>query len=539
MRKITKLFLITAAIVAWGTTVTATPIVAPATSAPTPTVASSKVISIFSDAYTSVTGTDFFPNWGQVTTYTPTLVGASDNVIKYANMNYQGVQFGSTQNCATMKYLHLDVWTADANATTLPIAIIWPGGEKTVTKTVATNGSWTSIDIPLSEFTGAVLTSVIQFKFQSNEWLTLGAAGSAAKYTTVFLDNLYFWTDAADDTSAPTAFTATSGTVTSDAVELLLNATDNSGAVTYTISYGAGPTVVSTGGISGTQKSYTITGLTPSTLYNFSVVCKDAAGNAASNNPIVVPVTTGSAMAASPTPAAAAADVLSIYSNAYTAAATGLQYQVWWNSSWSDVVLADAGNAKKIIATNGGGGGGIQFDNLNVSSMLYIHIDVYPTTATSSILKYNVVPVGGGGTGWSFFPTLTANKWNQCDIPISALGLPGTSVFQVGFGTFGGEGTFFIDNVYFSKTVATGVNTINTTPSVSFYPNPVQDKLTVSAESEISEVSVRNLLGQSVKSAILNSTTKTIDLSDIASGNYFVSIKLANGQLSTQKFVKL
>ena len=86
MRKITKLFLITAAIVAWGTTVTATPIVAPATSAPTPTVASSKVISIFSDAYTSVTGTDFFPNWGQVTTYTPTLVGASDNEIGRAHV---------------------------------------------------------------------------------------------------------------------------------------------------------------------------------------------------------------------------------------------------------------------------------------------------------------------------------------------------------------------------------------------------------------------------------------------------------------------
>ena len=511
----------------------------PLTSAPTPSVTASKVISIFSDAYTSVPGSDFFPNWGQVTTYTPTVVGASDHVLKYSNMNYQGVQFGSTQNCATMKYLHLDVWTTDANAATFPIAIIWSGGEKTVTKTVATNGTWTSIDIPLTEFTGAVLTSVIQFKFQSNEWLTLGAAGSPSKYTTVYLDNLYFWTDAADDTTAPTSFSATAGAVTSDAVELLLNATDNSGSVTYTISYGAGPTVVSTGGISGTQKSYTITGLIPSTAYNFSVVCKDAAGNSASNNPIVVPVTTGDAMAASPTPTSLAADVLSIYSNAYTATATGLQYQVWWNASWSDVVLADAGNAKKIVSTNGGGGCGIQFDNLNVSTMAYIHIDVFPTTATSSILKYNVVPVGGGGTGWSFFPTLTANKWNSCDIPVSALGLPGTSVFQVGFGTFGGEGIFYIDNVYFTKNLPTGINKVDGNTSVNCYPNPVLNKLNVSAQSEISEVTVRNLLGQSVKLSTINSTSSSIDLSEVSAGNYYVSVKLANGQVSTQKFVKL
>jgi hypothetical protein len=171
--------------------------------------------------------------------------------------------------------------------------------------------------------------------------------------------------------------------------------------------------------------------------------------------------------------------------------------------------------------------------------MAYIHIDVYPTTATSSILKYNVVPVGGGGTGWSFFPTLTANKWNSCDIPISALGLPGTSVFQVGFGTFGGEGTFYIDNVYFTKTLPTGINKVDANTSVNCYPNPVKDKLNVSAQSEISEVTVRNLLGQNVKSVSVNTSAGTIDMNDVAAGNYFVSVKLTNGQISTQKFVKL
>jgi len=37
----------------------------------------------------------------------------------------------------------------------------------------------------------------------------------------------------------------------------------------------------------------------------------------------------------------------------------------------------------------------------------------------------------------------------------------------------------------------------------------------------------------------MNDLTKTIDLSNVASGNYFVTVKLANGQLSTQKIVKM
>jgi len=94
------------------------------------------------------------------------------------------------------------------------------------------------------------------------------------------------------DTIAPTAFTASKGVVTSSSVELLLNATDNSGAINYTISYGTTPTIITVAGVSATQKSYIITGLMPATAYNFSLTAKDAANNAAVNNPIVVAAST-------------------------------------------------------------------------------------------------------------------------------------------------------------------------------------------------------------------------------------------------------
>ncbi len=542
MTKVTRFYFALATMIALATAAISAQ---PTSSAPTPPALSAgNVISIFSDAYTNVTGTDFFPNWGQGTAYAPLTIGTTDHIIKYSNMNYQGVQFGSAQVCTTMKYLHLDVWSNDANTATFPIGIIWAGGEFTVTKTVATNGTWTSLDIPLSAFTGAVLASVIQFKFQSNEWYSLGVAGSASKYTTVYLDNIYFWSDATADTQAPTGFTATAVNGTNSDVILKLNATDNSGAVNYTITYGT--TTLNVVGVSGVEKDYTVTGLSGSTPYSFSVTCKDAAGNAAANNPIVVPITTGSALPASPIPTVAAANVKSIYSDAYTASVTNFVYltQQWWNSTWSAATLANGGNALKLVATTaGGGGGGIQFDALTITGMTNLHFDIYPgTDAVGATLKYCVTPAGT----WYVLPTptnhssLTANVWNSIDIPVSSLASGASTLpIQVGFGTFSGPGTFYIDNVIFYNgtwTFTNGINDVLASPVINCYVN--SGKLNVSCQSEMSELTVRNLLGQNIRTEVANANSKVIDLSGLASGNYILVAKMANGQLSTQKFVK-
>jgi hypothetical protein len=61
----------------------------------------------------------------------------------------------------------------------------------------------------------------------------------------------------------------------------------------------------------------------------------------------------------------------------------------------------------------------------------------------------------------------------------------------------------------------------------------------ISAKSEISVVTVRNLVGQTVKTQTVNGLEKSVELGDISAGNYLVTIKLSNGTISTQKFVKL
>jgi hypothetical protein len=63
------------------------------------------------------------------------------------------------------------------------VYIISPGPVETpYVLTVPTNGSWTSIDIPLSAFAPVNLANVFQMKFDSGN-------GSS---DVVFLDNIYF-----------------------------------------------------------------------------------------------------------------------------------------------------------------------------------------------------------------------------------------------------------------------------------------------------------------------------------------------------------
>jgi len=138
---------------------------APATAAPVPSYSASNVISVFSDSYTNISGTDLNPNWGQATVVSQIAV-AGNNTLKYKGLNYQGIQLGSAQNVSGMSFLHLDFWTA--NSTALNVYLISPGPvEKAYKLTVPTSG-WTSLDIPLSSFAPVNLSGVFQLKFDGN-----------------------------------------------------------------------------------------------------------------------------------------------------------------------------------------------------------------------------------------------------------------------------------------------------------------------------------------------------------------------------------
>lgn len=160
--------------------------VVPPVAAPVPTQLAANVLSVFSDSYANLPGSDFFPNWGQSTVVTQLPI-SGNNTLQYTNFNYQGLQLAANQNLSTYQFLHIDYYSA--NAGTLNAFLISPPGspggqapwEKAFSLSVPTAG-WHSIDIPLSHFTPQVaLGSVFQFKFD-------GGTGSD-----IFLDNIYFW----------------------------------------------------------------------------------------------------------------------------------------------------------------------------------------------------------------------------------------------------------------------------------------------------------------------------------------------------------
>jgi len=119
---------------------------------------------------------------------------------------------------------------------------------------------------------------------------TAGTIPSNFVQSSMLIDYVRVYQNTTIDTQAPTSFTASVGTITGSSVELLLNATDNSGNVTYNVDNGSGTT--STFSPSGVQKSLIIPNLSPNTNYTFTVTATDATGNTAVNNPIVLNATT-------------------------------------------------------------------------------------------------------------------------------------------------------------------------------------------------------------------------------------------------------
>lgn len=177
----------------------------PLTGAPAPTLGQAQVISIFSDTYTSVEGTDFNPNWGQATQVSQEDV-AGNNTLVYENLNYQGTAFAAPIDVSAMTMVHVDYWTPDATA--LNLSLISPGPAETPYAFTITTGQWTGVDIPLSAFSSVVdLSDLIQLKFDGNG--------------TIYLDNIYFFAPPATE---PTAAAASPTHAEADVISLFSEA---------------------------------------------------------------------------------------------------------------------------------------------------------------------------------------------------------------------------------------------------------------------------------------------------------------------------
>jgi hypothetical protein len=130
------------------------------------------------------------------------------------------------------------------------------------------------------------------------------------------------------------------------------------------------------------------------------------------------------------------------------------------------------------------------------------------------------------------------NAWNSYDIDLSTYSAPDLTklkfIVPVSFEPPGT--TLYIDNVYFYRPATLGVSKFDAS-GIKMYPNPVQNTLTIEANSEIQRVSVYNVLGQEVLSRSPKSNATTLQTNDLQKGVYMVKTEI-DGNVSMRKIVK-
>lgn len=181
--------------------------------APTPTIPAGNVISMFSEAYTNVNVDTWRTSWSQASLEDVLINGNATK--KYTSLGFVGIETTTTTiNANAMTYFHADVWSP--NFTEFKVKLvdfgangIFGGGddvEHEITITSPAQESWVSLDIPLSDFTGLTTRAHI-----AQLILVAAPFGSA----TVYVDNVFFYNQAATLTTAAPTPTLPAGNVIS------------------------------------------------------------------------------------------------------------------------------------------------------------------------------------------------------------------------------------------------------------------------------------------------------------------------------------
>ena len=81
-------------------------------------------------------------------------------------------------------------------------------------------------------------------------------------------------------------------------------------------------------------------------------------------------------------------------------------------------------------------------------------------------------------------------------------------------------------------TLDTQVTTLGTDDysqlNFNYYPNPVNDQLTINAQTNVDDITVLNMLGQAVLRQSPNNFNCVVDMAALRTGVYFVQVSIGN-----------
>lgn len=252
---------------------------------------------------------------------------------------------------------------------------------------------------------------------------------------------------------------------------------------------------------------------------------------------------------AAPTPPArAAADVISLFSDAYTDIAIDTFDTSWCPATTTSVMVA--GNATQEVT--GLGCEGVEFitDRFDATSFTHFHMDIWTTADTmdkswnlklvnfaGGTMEANAIEFSTTNASSPSLPNPNPGTWISLDIPLASW-TPGAREDLTQFVITSDMGTVYYDNLYLHKDTVLSVDNKELL-SFNVYPNPTQGNWTVKAQNntKITSINVYDVLGKNVLSLSPSKNEETINGSSLKSGLYFAQIKTENG-LKSVKLVK-
>ena len=253
---------------------------------------------------------------------------------------------------------------------------------------------------------------------------------------------------------------------------------------------------------------------------------------------------------AAPTPTKPAANVISLFSNAYTNKPVDTWSADWDQADVADVKIANNDNKLYTKLTFAG----IEFvgaNMVNAKNMTHFHMDIW--TPNSTTFKIKLVDFGANGTyqgtpnddtehELAFTPEL--GKWVSYDIPFTDFTGLKAKEHLAQMILVGSNSTVYVDNVYFYNNTSVGTQDVNFTnnifkvaPSVSDVSFTVDLNLDAANEG-VKSLSMVNIFGQSVvqKTLAKNVEQHIISTQNLSNGIYFVTMQVGK-RIQTQKVV--
>lgn len=244
--------------------------------------------------------------------------------------------------------------------------------------------------------------------------------------------------------------------------------------------------------------------------------------------------------AAAPTPPnRAAADVISLYSDAYTDIASNFDAGWCGANSVQEVMIADNATQEYL----GNECQGIVFDAaIDASAFTHMHVDVYidETNFIGKVFNFKFVETIAGGSvlevnfNSGSNPPLEGGKWISIDVPVDLSDFDALKEFAI---TNNNKNNSWYDNLYFYKGTTLGAVDFEI-EGLRAYPNPANSEWVISTKDQIiNSIEVFNVLGEKVISLQPNSLSVKVDASSLATGMYFSTITTESGTAS-KKLVK-